>query len=74
MDIDFNPIHPNYGNIIIITIGIICMTLVIIGLIDISRRTFRKDIDKIFWLLLIVLTGGIGTIIYLFRRRNIIIK
>ena len=36
-------------------------------IVDCTRRDFRKENDKIVWILLIIFTGPIGSIIYYFE-------
>lgn len=69
---DFSVIGPDPIPIYWIT-GFLLLTVVlmIIALADLSRRRFDDSVDRIFWLLLIVLSGPIGSILYLIRRRNI---
>ena len=49
----------------------VCMTLNLIALVltirDLYLRTFPSPNTKMTWLLLILLTGGIGWIVYVFR-------
>jgi len=35
-------------------------------IIDVAKRKFKKDNDKILWILVIVLAGIIGAVIYYF--------
>ncbi len=46
--------------------------LLLVGLIDLITKNYRDNTERIFWLLAIVLTGGLATIFYLFRRKQII--
>jgi uncharacterized membrane protein len=49
-----------------IAIGIASLVFWIIMLIDVVKRDFRKEDDKILWVLVVVLAGVIGAIIYYF--------
>lgn len=51
-------------------IGILCFILIcfivqIIALIDALRANFRKENDKLIWVLVIIFLGIVGAIIYL---------
>ena len=50
----------------IIVIGILAFIFWILMLIDCAKRNFKKDNDKIIWVLIIIFTGIIGAIIYYF--------
>lgn len=45
-------------------------------IIDVAKRDFKKSDDKTLWILIVVLTGFIGAIIYYFLivRQNIGVK
>ena len=49
-------------------LGIIIASLVIwiFMLVDVAKRDFKNDNDKIIWVLIVALTGIIGAIIYYF--------
>jgi len=47
-------------------IGILATVFWIFMIIDCAKREFPKSDDKIMWILLIVLVGAIGAIIYYF--------
>lgn len=38
----------------------------ILALVDCAKRNFRKDSDKVIWILIIVLLGVIGALVYYF--------
>lgn len=52
--------------------GIIGLIFWIFMLIDAVKRKYKKDDDKIIWILVVVLAGIIGAIIYYFavKREN----
>ena len=39
-------------------------------IIDCAKRDFRKDVEKIVWIIIIVLAGWLGALIYLFVVKN----
>ncbi len=47
-------------------LGIILLSLVfwILMIVDLTKRKFEKENDKVTWLLIVLLTGAIGAIIY----------
>lgn len=58
--------------IILVPLHIIGMILNLIALIvtirDVYLRPFRHENDKLTWILVILFTGGIGWIVYIFRH------
>jgi hypothetical protein len=52
--------------VIILAIGVASFVFWILMLIDSIKRKFKKDNEKIIWVLVIVLTGILGAIIYYF--------
>ena len=49
---------------IAIVVGIIFFVIWIWAIIDCARRSFKNDVEKIVWLLVIVLGTWVGTIVY----------
>jgi hypothetical protein len=39
-------------------------------IVDVSKRKFKTESDKIGWILIIVLTGYIGAIVYYFAVKR----
>lgn len=39
-------------------------------IIDCAKRDFRKDVEKIVWIIIIVLAGWLGALIYFFVVKN----
>jgi len=39
-------------------------------IIDCAKRDFKKDVEKIVWILVLIFTGIIGAIIYYFVVKN----
>lgn len=58
--------------IVMFTIGIFALVFWILMLIDVIKRDFKQENDKIMWVLIVVLTGIIGALIYYFivKREN----
>jgi prolipoprotein diacylglyceryltransferase len=52
--------------------GILGFIFWIFMLIDVIKRNFKKENDKIMWILIVVLIGIIGALIYYFmvKRHN----
>lgn len=50
----------------IIGLAILAFVFWIFMVIDVAKRKFKNDNDKILWILVIVLAGIIGAIIYYF--------
>jgi len=46
--------------------GIFLFVVWIVMLVDVVKRDFTKENDKIVWVLVIVLAGGIGAAVYYF--------
>lgn len=51
---------------IIVVVSILAMVFWIFMLVDAAKRKFSNENDKIIWILVIVLAGIIGAIIYYF--------
>jgi len=51
---------------LVLLIGVLGFVFWIIMLVDAASRKFKEDTEKIVWILVIVLTGGIGALIYYF--------
>jgi hypothetical protein len=47
-------------------VGIFFFVFWILMLVDVIQRKFKKDSDKIIWILIIVFTNWVGAIIYYF--------
>lgn len=39
-------------------------------IVDCAKRDFRKDVEKIVWIIIIVLAGWLGALIYFFVVKN----
>ncbi|MDP3966047.1 MAG: PLDc N-terminal domain-containing protein, partial [archaeon] len=50
----------------LILIGVLGFVFWVIMLVDASQRKFKDDSEKIVWILVIVLTGIVGALIYYF--------
>ncbi|MFT5998279.1 MAG: hypothetical protein ACI81P_000732 [Neolewinella sp.] len=46
----------------------------IMAAIEIATKPFKRDKDKVIWLIIVLLLGGIGPIIYYFNRSNLLAK
>jgi len=47
------------------------LALTIWSAIDIVRKPFKKDNDKVLWLIVVLMLGLIGPIIYLVKRKEL---
>ena len=50
----------------IIALAVFCFVFWILMIIDCAKRNFKNDTEKIVWILVIVLAGFIGSLIYYF--------
>lgn len=48
------------------------IVLTIWSVIEIATKPFRKDNDKVIWLIICLLLGGIGPLIYLTQRKKLL--
>ena len=53
----------------LVLIGVLFFVFWIIMIVDASQRKFKSDTDKVVWILVIVLVGIIGALIYYFVIR-----
>jgi prolipoprotein diacylglyceryltransferase len=51
---------------LILTLAVLLTAFWIWMIVDCAKRTFKNDNDKVIWILVIVLAGIIGAIIYYF--------
>lgn len=47
------------------------LALTVWAVIDIVRKPFKKDNDKVLWLIIVLMLGLIGPIIYLVKRKEL---
>jgi hypothetical protein len=47
------------------------LALTIWSVVDIVRKPFRRENDKVLWLILVLMVGVIGPIIYLIKRKEL---
>lgn len=52
-------------------IGFGSLALTIWAVVDIVRKPFRRENDKVLWLILVLMVGVIGPIIYLVKRKEL---
>ena len=50
----------------LIALGILAFVLWILMIIDVAKRKFKQENDRVMWILILVFTGIIGAIIYYF--------
>lgn len=51
-------------------VGILGTIFWIFMIIDVAKRKFKKDNDRVMWILIVVLTGIIGALIYYFMIKR----
>ena len=51
-------------------VGIFCLVFWILMIVDVAKRKFPNENDKIMWVLIVVLTGIIGAVIYYFMIKR----
>ena len=66
------PVFMIFAFLFIITIGIAITVFWIWMIINCAQRKFKNENDKIIWILVIVLAGIVGALIYYFvvKRKN----
>ena len=42
------------------------------SVVEIATKPFRKENDKVIWLIIVLLLGGIGPLIYLAQRKKLL--
>tara|TARA_B100001971_G_C17869049_1_gene372250 strand:+ start:120 stop:368 length:249 start_codon:yes stop_codon:yes gene_type:complete len=52
--------------LIAMAVGVFSLIVWILMIVDAAKRDFKKEGDQIMWILIIVLTGIIGALIYYF--------
>lgn len=52
--------------LLIVAVFVLAFIFWIFMLVDCAKRNFKKDSDKIIWILIVVLLGIIGAIVYYF--------
>lgn len=55
-------------------IGIASFALTIWSVIEIASKPFVNEKDKVLWLIIVLLLGGIGPLIYLTQRKKLLAK
>ena len=56
--------------LIVIVLIVLLLILWIFMIVDVAKRKFKQEQDKIGWILVIVLTGYIGAIVYYFAIKK----
>jgi hypothetical protein len=55
---------------ILLSVGALVGT--VMAAIEIATKPFKREKDKVIWLIIVLLLGGIGPIIYYFNRTNLL--
>ncbi len=58
------------AGILAVLVGILIFAFWLWMLIDCIKRGFRKDIEKVIWVLVIIFATWIGALVYFFVIRN----
>ncbi|TXF89687.1 PLDc_N domain-containing protein [Neolewinella aurantiaca] len=53
-------------------IAIASIAITIWSVVEIATKPFKKESDKVIWLIVVLLLGGIGPLIYLSQRKNLL--
>lgn len=53
-------------------IAIASVVLTIWSVVEIATKPFKKESDKVVWLIVVLLLGGIGPLIYLTQRKKLL--
>lgn len=56
--------------IVIIGLAIFAFVFWILMIVDVAKRNFKQENDKIMWILIVILTGIIGALIYYFMVKR----
>ena len=51
---------------LLFAIGITSLVFWIFMIVDVAKRNFKQENDKILWLLVVILAGAIGGLVYYF--------
>ena len=52
--------------LVMFALGIFALVFWIIMIVDVVKREFKQENDKILWVLIVILTGIVGALIYYF--------
>jgi len=56
--------------IVLVGLAIFAFVFWILMLVDAAKRQFKQENDKIMWVLIVILTGIIGALIYYFMIKK----
>lgn len=56
--------------IVLIGFAIFSLVFWILMIVDVAKRKFKHENDKIMWILIVILTGIIGALIYYFMVKR----
>jgi len=70
--LDFNPILFGSEIFFILAILLITIILTIFCLVDIAIANYKKKGDKIFWVVLLLVTLGLASYFYFFQRKHLV--
>ena len=51
-------------------VGIASFIFWIVMVVDVARRQFKKPNDKVAWVLIVILAGAIGAVVYYFMVKR----
>jgi len=58
--------------IFLLLLSLAALVGTIMAAIEIATKPFKKEKDKVLWLIIVLLLGGIGPIIYYANRSNLL--
>lgn len=70
----FNVFGPEIVLLFFSLFALASMVLIIWSVIEIATKPFRKDSDKVIWLIICLFFGGVGSLIYLTQRKKLLAK
>lgn len=58
--------------LLFLLLGVGMFVATIMAVIEIATKPFKNEKDKVIWLIIVLLLGGIGPIIYLAMRKQLL--
>ena len=64
--------NPSYRFVFLVLIGVAIFLFVfwILMIVDAAKRDFKKDSERVVWILILIFLGGLGAIIYYFAVKR----
>lgn len=64
---------PDIAMIVWLFVVLASLVLFVWSLIEIATKDFHRHKDKVTWLIIVLLFGGIGSLIYLTQRKKLLV-